>query len=256
MTSDPSYLRRSDGATIAYDVVAPASMSLPGVVFLHGLMSDRNGTKALALADHCRRKGYGCVRFDMFGHGVSSGRFEDGTISRWTADTIAVLDELTQGPQILVGSSMGGWVMVRTALARAARIAGMVGIAVAPDFTDDMMARELTAAQRSELASKGIVHVQSDYETGPYPITRNFVDDGRRNFVLTGPVAVSCPVRLLHGQRDTVVPYQKSLSLAEKMSGDNVHILLIKDGDHRLSRPQDLAQLCGALDDVISQVRI
>lgn len=255
MTSSPTFLRRSDGATLAYDVVTAASSSLPGVVFLHGLMSDMGGTKAAVLAAHCRAKGYGFVRFDMFGHGASSGRFEDGNISRWTEDAVTVLDELTRGPQILIGSSMGGWVMVRTALMRPARIAAMIGIAVAPDFLDDMMAQELTAAQRAALENEGVVNVQSDYDTRPYPITRQLVEDGRRNLVLTAEVPFAGPVRLLHGQQDTSVPWQKSLRLSEKITGCNVQVTLIKDGDHRLSRPQDLAQLCGVLDALAAEVR-
>jgi pimeloyl-ACP methyl ester carboxylesterase len=251
LTSDR--LIRSDGATLAYDRLA-ARDGRPGVVFLHGLMSERSGTKAEALLSHCRENGYGFVRYDTFGHGGSSGRFEDGTISRWTEDALAVLDNLTQGPQILVGSSMGGWVMVRAALVRPERIAGLIGIAVGPDFTEDLMWTEFSETQRTTLQDEGSIDVQSDYDARPYPISRGLIEDGRKNLVLRGPVAISCPTRLLHGQNDTGVPWETSLRLAEKMTGEDVEILLIKDGDHRLSRPQDLARLCAVLDALVQQV--
>lgn len=250
MVSAPEYRQLPDGSQRAYDRV----MGAPGVVFLHGLMSDRGGTKAAALKDHCRARGYGFVSFDMFGHGASSGRFEDGTISRWTADAVAVLDGLTTGPQILVGSSMGGWVMVKTALARPQRLAGLIGIAVAPDFTEDFLGA-LNDDQRAQLQTKGIVPVQSDCDTRPYPISRALIEDGRANRVLSGPVAITCPVRLLHGQQDTSVDWRKSVRLAEKIEGSDVEVVLIKDGDHRLSRPQDLHKLCAAVDGLVAKVQ-
>lgn len=261
MAPGPEFLARPDGAQLAYERIAVPhagtgrSGAAPGIVFLHGLMSDRGGTKAVALADHCRRRGYGLVRYDMFGHGQSSGRFEDGTISRWTADAVAVVDALTEGPQILIGSSMGGWVMVKAALARPARIAGLVGIAVGPDFTEDLMWDKFSPAARATLESRGVVEVPSDYDPRPYPISRALIEDGRANLILRGDLSIACPVRLLHGQQDSAVPWQTSLRLSEKMSGADVVVSLIKDGDHRLSRPQDLAMLCAALDDVVATVR-
>lgn len=249
MDSAPQTLTLADGSRRAYERVT----GRPGVIFLHGLMSDRGGTKALALEAHCRLKGYGFIRFDMFGHGASAGRFEEGTISRWTADAVAVLDGLTEGPQILIGSSMGGWVMIKAALARAARIAGCIGIAAAPDFTGDMW-NALSADQRATLQNQGIVNVQSDYDTRPYPIARGLIEDGRMNFVLGSEIPIACPVRLLHGQNDTSVPWQKSLGLADKITGGDVEVLLIKDGDHRLSRPQDLKKLCAVLDELVDQL--
>jgi len=251
MVSSPEFLARSDGATLAYERVNGAG---PGVVFLHGLMSDRKGTKAEALAEHCRHKGYALICFDMFGHGASSGRFEEGSVSRWTEDAAAVLDALTQGPQILIGSSMGGWVMVKTALARPDRIAGLVGIAVAPDFTEDLMWANFTAAEREALHTKGVVDVQSDYDSRPYAISRHLIEDGRKNLVLRGVIPITCPVRLLHGQQDTSVPWETSLHLAEKICGPDVDVLLVKDGDHRLSRPQDLIKLCATLDSLVDKV--
>ncbi len=252
----PETLIRTDGATLAVERVAPHGNNGPGVVFLHGLMSDRKGTKAEALLDHCASRGYGFVRFDMFGHGQSSGRFEGGTISRWVDDALAILDHLTTGPQILVGSSMGGWVMLKAALARPARIAGLIGIAAAPDFTEDMMWAGFSADQRRELEEKGLVHVQGDCDTRPYPISRALIEDGRANMVLRDAIALQCPLRLLQGQRDISVPWQTALRLAEKVGSDDVDVVLIKDGDHRLSRPQDLARLCGELDALVKQVTV
>jgi pimeloyl-ACP methyl ester carboxylesterase len=248
----PQHLQRDPGSHLAYDRLAPAGRQ-GGVVFLHGLMSDRGGAKAMVLEDHCRAKGYGFVRFDMFGHGESSGRFEDGTISRWTDDAVAVLDQLTTGPQVLIGSSMGGWVMVRTALARPARIKGLIGIAVGPDFTEDLMWKDFTPEERATLQERGVVNVQSDYDPRPYPISRALIEDGRKNLVLRGDIAITAPVILLHGQQDTGVPWETSLRLAEKITGGDVDVLLIKDGDHRLSRPQDLQKLCAALDTMMAK---
>lgn len=245
----PRFHTLSDGSRRVYDLLP----GHPGVVFLHGLMSDRGGTKAMALVSHCRAKGYGLLRFDMFGHGQSSGCFEVGGISRWTADAVALIDALTTGPQILVGSSMGGWVMVKTALARPERIKGCIGIAAAPDFTADMNAG-FSADQQAALRATGLIHYQSDYDTRPYPITAHLIDDGQANMVLGAPIPITCPVRLLHGQQDTGVPWQKSLTLAERITGGDVDVLLIKDGDHRLSRPADLAKLCAVLDELVDKV--
>ena len=245
-------LSRPDGATIAYEEVEGTS---PGVVFLHGLMSDRGGNKARALEAHCTTRGYGFVRFDMFGHGDSSGRFEDGGVSRWTEDAIAVLDHLTTGPQIVVGSSMGGWVMVRTVLARPDRVAGMLGIAPAPDFTEDQMWRGFSDAQRMKLMSDGILEIPSDYGDGPYRISRHLIEDGRKNLVLTADIPITCPVRFIHGQRDTAVPWERSLMLAERITGKDVEIHLIKDGDHRLSLPHELARICAGVDELMDRYR-
>lgn len=248
--------RRPDGAVIAYERHAAQDQNLPGVVFLHGLRSDRGGTKAEAMARHATARGYGLLRFDMFGHGASSGRFEDGGISRWVEDAVAVLDELTTGPQILVGSSMGGWVMVKTAMARPEEVAGLVGIAVAPDFTEDLMWSAFSAAQREALMSEGGVDLPSEYDDGPYRISRHLIEDGRKNLVLRQEVPIACPVRLIHGQRDTAVPWDTSLRLAERITGDDVRIHLVKDGDHRLSRPQDLETLCGFIDALVMKGRM
>ncbi len=246
--SEPEFLVQGPEARLAYNRLKGRA-GAPGVVFLHGLMSDRGGTKAMALEAHCRTKGYNFVRFDMSGHGASSGRFEDGTLSRWTADACAALDALTEGRQILVGSSMGGWVMLRAALARPERIVGLVGIAAAPDFTEEIWA-QLSPTQHRDIESKGIVQVQSDYDERPYPISRRLIADGRACCLLNGPIDIHVPVRLLQGQGDTSVAWQTALKIADKLASEDVNILLIKDGDHRLSRPQDLAKLTAAVDEL------
>ncbi len=248
--------RRSDGAVIAYEREGARDERNPGIVFLHGLKSDRGGTKAEALARHAGVRGYGFLRFDMFGHGASSGRFEDGGISRWVEDAVAVLDELTTGPQVLIGSSMGGWVMVKTAMARPERVSGLVGIAVAPDFTEDLMWAGFDASQRDALAMAGVVELPSEYEDGPYRISRHLIEDGRKNLVLRNEIPIACPVRLIHGQQDTAVPWETSLKLAARIKGGNVETHLVKDGDHRLSRPQDLERLCGFVDELVMKGRL
>ncbi|MSP67915.1 MAG: alpha/beta hydrolase [Alphaproteobacteria bacterium] len=221
-------------------------------MFLGGFMSDMTGTKATAIADHCRSIGRACLLFDYTGHGASSGRFEDGTIGRWAADATAALDRLTTGPQIMVGSSMGGWIMLRVALARPARVAALVGIAAAPDFTDDFVARELSAEAQAALATDGRAALHSPYGETPHVITRRLIEDGREQRVLCAPIPLSCPVRLLHGMQDDSVPWQRSLRLAEALSGVDVVLTLIKDGDHRLSRDSDIGRLLATIDSLAS----
>jgi pimeloyl-ACP methyl ester carboxylesterase len=246
-----------DGHEIAYDsLAATARPGTPGVIFLHGLASDRKGNKAAALADYCAERGYGFLRFDMYGHGDSTGRFEDAGPSRWCADAVAILDAVTSGPQVLVGSSMGGWIMLLVALARPARVAALIGLAPAPDFTEDLMWREMTDTQRAELGAKGVIEVPGDYGNPPLRISRHLIDDGRAHCLLGAPIDLRCPVRLLHGQQDTSVPWQRSLQIAERLTGTYVKVTLIKDGDHRLSRPQDLDLLGRTLDQTLADLRV
>jgi pimeloyl-ACP methyl ester carboxylesterase len=242
-------LTRPQGATIAYHRLAGVA---PGIVFLGGFRSDMAGTKALFLEDYCCRRGRAYVRFDYFGHGASSGDFAEGTVSRWHDDSLAVIDSLTDGPQILVGSSMGGWIMVLAALALPERIAGLVGVAAAPDATTDLMAARFSEAQRRELYEKGRVILPSEFDPAGYLYTRSLIEDGNRNLVLRGPIPLTCPVRLLHGMDDKSVPWRQSLKLAERLQSQDVALTLIKDGDHRLSRDQDLARLARVLDELTS----
>jgi len=241
-------LARPDGATIAYHRLRGET---PGIVFLGGFRSDMTGTKALFLEDYCRSRGRAYVRFDYFGHGASSGEFARGTIGRWREDAIAVIDSLTEGPQILIGSSMGGWIMLLAALARSERIAALVGIAGAPDFTEELLWPRLTPAQRAQILERGAVILPSDFDPAGYLYTRALIEDGSRHLLLGAPIALDMPVRLLHGLADASVPWKLSLRLAEGLASRDVVVSLIKDGDHRLSTEPDLARLAQALDALI-----
>jgi pimeloyl-ACP methyl ester carboxylesterase len=225
--------------TIAYHRLVGRA---PGIVFIGGFRSDMTGTKATFLEALALRRGQAFLRFDHFGHGQSSGRFEDATISRWAADCIRVLDDLTEGPQLLIGSSMGGWIMLLAARARRARIHGLIGIAPAPDFTAALMWPRFSDAQRAALQRDGIIHLPSQYGD-PAPITRALIEDGNRNSVLDAPIELDRPVRLMHGMEDPDVPYTHSFTVLERLTARDVRLTLIKDGDHRLSRDQDLALL-------------
>jgi pimeloyl-ACP methyl ester carboxylesterase len=238
-------LPRPDGATIAYHVLEGKS---PGVIFCGGFKSDMTGTKALALEAYCRDAGRAFVRFDYFGHGESSGPFEDGTIGRWAADAIAVIDEVAAGEQVLVGSSMGGWIMLLAALARPQRIAGLVGIAPAPDFTEDLMWNTFPPEIRATLERDGVYREPSQYSDEPYTITKRLIDEGRQHLLLTRPIPLTCPVRILHGMNDPDVPWRHSLKLADALQSEDVTITYVKAGDHRLSEPGDILRLTGAVD--------
>ena len=244
-------LSRSDGATIAYRNSAGKS---PGVVFLGGFASDMTGTKAGALEAACREAGRAYVRFDYSGHGASSGRFEDGTIGRWTEDALAVLDAVCEGRQVLVGSSMGGWIMVLAALARPDRVAGLIGIAAAPDFTEDLMWAGFGQDARRALETDGVWHEPSATGETPLAITRALIDEGREHLVLRGPIAIACPVRLIHGMKDSDVPWTVSLRLAEALPSADVVLTLVREGDHRLSEPADLERLRRTLDALCARI--
>jgi pimeloyl-ACP methyl ester carboxylesterase len=207
-----------------------------------------SGIKAQALAGHCRARNRPLLRFDYFGHGASSGDFRAGSIGRWLEDALAVIDGLTEGPQILIGSSMGGWIAVLAALARPARVAALIGIAPAPDFTEDLIWDRLSEAQKRQLLESGELATPSAYEADVIPITLRLVEEGRRHLLLRNPIPLGCPVRILHGMEDPDVPYQTSLRLLEKLEGTEAVLELIEDGDHRLSRPDDLTRLFAAVD--------
>ena len=236
MAETSGFLERPDGAKLAWRAVAGAG---PTVVWLGGFRSDMAGTKAQALADWAQDRGRAYVRFDYFGHGESGGDFTQGTITRWRDDALAVL----------VGSSMGGWISCLVAGAVPQRVAAMVLIAPAPDFTEKLMAPEMTPADRAQMAATGVWLRPSEYGE-PYPIARELLQDGARWSILPGPVNIDCPVRILQGGADPDVPWRHALELAQAIRGDDVVFSLIKDGDHRLSRPQDLARLAGALDEL------
>ena len=211
----------------------------PTIVFLPGYMSDMEGGKALALDSWAAEKGRAMLRLDYSGCGASEGAFTDGTLTTWRDDVLFLIDRLVEGPFALVGSSMGGWLALLVGLARPERLTGLVGIAAAPDFTD----WGFTEEQKLQILREGKIEEPSDYGDQPYVTTKAFWQSGEANRLLHGSIAIDCPVRLLHGQRDEVVPWRNALTLAQQLRSADVQTLLIKDGDHRLSREQDLARL-------------
>jgi pimeloyl-ACP methyl ester carboxylesterase len=229
------FLKRADGARLAYRRQAGRG---PGLVWLGGFRSDMTGTKAEMLAAFAARENRAFLRFDYFGHGESSGAFQDGTISRWKDDAVAVLDELTEGPQVLIGSSMGGWMATLAAKARPERIAGLVLLAPAPDFTEELMWKNAPPEIKAAIQGQGVwQHEPEDGDS--YPITRALIEDGRANRVLGEALNLSVPVRILHGTADTSVPWQHGLRLLEVYSGD-VTFTLVQGADHRLSSDANL----------------
>lgn len=227
----------------------------PGLFWLGGFRSDMVGTKALALDAHGEARGLAVTRFDYSGHGVSGGRFEDGTISRWAEEARAVFAS-TVGPQIVVGSSMGGWIALLLARALRAeghsgRLAGLVLVAPAPDFTEDLMWAGFSPEIRRQIQEEGVYREPSEYSDEPYLITRGLIEDGRRNLVLAGEIELGCPVAILQGVRDTSVPWRHAVRLTTHLTRDDVTLSLVPDGDHRLSRPQDIDKLMKTIDGMV-----
>ncbi len=219
-----------------------ATPDTPDMVFLPGFFSDMTGSKASFLAARCVASGRRLTRFDYSGHGRSSGRFVDGCIGDWLADAIGVVDRLTSGRLILVGSSMGGWIMLLLALARPHRVAGLVGIAAAPDFTQDLVWDLLTPAQRYEMENAGVLYEPSEYGE-PLPMTMKLVEEGRKHLVLRNPIPITCPVRLIQGKQDKDVPWQTAEKLVRQLQSKDVRLTYVEDGDHSLSRDEDLELL-------------
>lgn len=232
-----AYLETGQGRRIAYDRTEGAG---PGVVFLGGFRSDKEGTKALALEAWARAHGRAFLRFDYSGHGRSSGEFTDGCIGDWFEDARAAILELTEGPQILVGSSMGGWISLLMARAHPDKVAGLVTIAAAPDFTEDGMWQAFTEAQRRELMEKGQIALPSEYSDEPYVITRRLIEDGRKHLVLRAPLHLPMPVRMLQGTADTDVPLSVAVRLIEHADGPDIRLTVVKGADHRFSSPDCL----------------
>jgi pimeloyl-ACP methyl ester carboxylesterase len=242
----PSFLDTPQGRRLAHHRIPGTG---PGVVFLGGFRSDMEGTKALHLETWARGQGRAFLRFDYSGHGQSSGRFEDGAIGDWAEDAIAAITALTEGPQILVGSSMGGWIALLVARTLPGRIAGLVGIAAAPDFTATMWG-ELTEDERRRLDTEGRIEQPSDYAPDPYVFTRRLFEDGRRNLVLDAPLALPFPVRLLQGTADTDVDVSVALRLLGHADGLDIRLTLVKGADHRFSTPDCLALIEASVTDI------
>lgn len=224
------------------------------VVWLGGFHSDMLGEKATVLHHALAATGRGFTRFDYLGHGESGGSFADGTISRWRADALAIIDQLTQGPLVLVGSSMGGWMALLAALARPERVKALVLLAPAPDFTDKLMWATFDDSQKRQIMEQGFWTRPSPYDPAGYPITKMLIEEGRDWNILDSEIPLDIPVRILHGGLDTDVPWTHSLDLADKLRTRDVVWSLIKDGDHRLSRPQDIQRMIATVLATVEQV--
>lgn len=242
------FLDGPQGRRIAFERQAGQG---PGVVFLGGFKSDMRGSKAEHLAQWAARTGRAFLRFDYSGHGESSGAFDDGTIGDWAADAMAAISTLTDGPQVLVGSSMGGWISLLVARAMPERVAGLVGIAAAPDFTEDGYWAAATPAQREALLRDGRWELPSEYSDAPYVITRHLIEDGRNHLVLRSPLALPFPVRLLQGTADPDVPMDWALRLLDHAQSPDLHLTLVKGADHRFSTPECLGLIEAAIAEVL-----
>jgi pimeloyl-ACP methyl ester carboxylesterase len=255
MDSDrPTFLRIGEGAERRGIAVRALDGAAPGLFWLGGYKSDMKGTKAVALADWAAGAGRACVRFDYSGHGESEGVFTDGTIGRWLADSMAVFDACCAGPQILIGSSMGGWLALlltrelkRRQGAGKASVAGMVLIAPAVDFTEELMWKRFTPEIKRELEDNGVWARPSQYSAEPYLVTRQLIEDGRKHLLLGGLIETGCPVRILQGVEDPDVPWRHAVELTSRLASDDVVLTLVKDGDHRLSRPEDIERMIAAV---------
>ncbi len=241
----PSFLESTNNNNrIAYIL---SEGKLPCVIFFGGFKSDMTGTKAVTLEKFCKEQGQMFVRFDYSGHGQSSGEFKNGTIGAWKKDALAIIDNLGADKNIFVGSSMGAWIAMLCALERPHKVAGLVGIASAPDFTEKLIWEKLSAKQQASLKNEGVYYAPSCYGEEPYPIMLNLIEEARNHLLLNRDIALDIPVRLLHGTDDEDVPWQVSVQIMEKITSKNASLTLIKGGNHRLSEPAQLNMLCEAV---------
>lgn len=247
----PEYLDTPMGRRIAFNRSAGKG---PGVVFLGGLRSDMEGTKAIALEAWAKKEGRAFLRFDYSGHGQSSGRFEEGAIGDWFEDAVAAITALTDGPQVLVGSSMGGWVSLLVSRAMPENVVGLVTIAAAPDFTEDGMWSEFSEEQRRQLVTEGQVALPSDYSDEPYIISRRLIEEGRTRLVLRDPLRLPMPVRFLQGTADTDVPVSVAMRLLDHAEGPDMRLTIVKDADHRFSTPDCLRLVEASVAEVLARI--
>jgi pimeloyl-ACP methyl ester carboxylesterase len=252
---EPAYIEVGNDAGRRRIAVRARTGSAPGLFWLSGFNSDMRGTKAIALDAWAAERNRACVRFDYSGHGESGGAFVDGTIGRWLEETVAVFEQFCAGPQVVIGSSMGGWMALLLARemarrpARRASLAGLVLIAPAPDFTEELMWKGFSPEARHQIETNGVWLRPSAYGE-PYPITRALIEEGRNHLLLGGSIDVGCPVRILQGAQDPDVPWQHAFALAHRLPADDVVLTVIQDGDHRLSRPQDIARIIAAVAEI------
>ena len=256
---EPAFIEVGEGGSERRIAVRARAGASPGLIWLGGFKSDMTGTKAVALADWAAGAGRACVRFDYSGHGESEGAFTDGTIGHWLADSLAVFDACCAGPQILIGSSMGGWLallLIRELRRRdkassnrtsPANVAGVVLIAPAVDFTEELMWKRFTPEIKHELEETGVWARPSQYSAEPYLVTRQLIEEGRKHLLLGGLIETGCPVRILQGVEDPDVPWRHAVELTSRLASDDVVLTLVKDGDHRLSRPEDIERMIQAV---------
>src|SRR6476646_2614565 len=255
--TEPAFIEIGNGADQRRIAVRARTGGAPGLFWLGGFHSDMKGTKALALDAWAAERGRACVRFDYSGHGESGGAFIEGTIGRWLEESIAVFEQFCRGPQVVIGSSMGGWMALLLAREFARRqlgqasLAGLVLIAPAPDFTEQLMWNGFPAEVQEEILTKGVWMRPSPYDDGAlYPITRALIEEGRNHLLLGSAIDVGCPVRILQGAQDPDVPWQHAFALAHRLPTEDVVLTMIQDGDHRLSRPQDIARIIAAVAEI------
>jgi pimeloyl-ACP methyl ester carboxylesterase len=251
----PGKLARDGGESLAYLMTMTERPAGPtGLVWLGGFKSDMTGTKASALAAWAKDARRALLRFDYFAHGASSGDFAEATVGRWLADALAAFDQLTAGPQVLVGSSMGGWIALLTALARPDRVKALVLVAPAPDFTEELMWKNFSDDVRDVLLQEGVYRRPSEYDDKPYEITIRLIEEGRDHLLLGKPIPLDLPVRILQGMADPDVPWTHAMRLVEALAGGDVSITMTKTGDHRLSTPGDIARLTRTIEDVLREI--
>jgi pimeloyl-ACP methyl ester carboxylesterase len=251
----PTFIALGQGSASRRIAVRARAGGSPGLFWLGGFKSDMMGTKAVALDAWAAERHRACVRFDYSGNGESGGDFIDGTIGRWLEESVAVFEQFCAGPQVVIGSSMGGWMALLLAreLARRqanrASLAGLVLIAPAPDFTEELMWKRFSPQARQDIETRGVWLRPSEYGE-PYPITRALIEEGRRHLLLGSAIEVGCPVRILQGAQDPDVPWRHAFALAHRLPADDVVLTMIQDGDHRLSRPQDVARIIAAVAEI------
>jgi pimeloyl-ACP methyl ester carboxylesterase len=251
----PTFIALGQGSASRRIAVRARAGDSPGLFWLGGFKSDMMGTKAVALDAWAAERHRACVRFDYSGNGESGGDFIDGTIGRWLEESVAVFEQFCAGPQVVIGSSMGGWMALLLAreLARRqanrASLAGLVLIAPAPDFTEELMWKRFSPQARHDIETRGVWLRPSEYGE-PYPITRALIEEGRRHLLLGSAIEVGCPVRILQGAQDPDVPWRHAFALAHRLPADDVVLTMIQDGDHRLSRPQDIARIIAAVAEI------
>lgn len=246
------YLKREDAPDLAY-IYTPADdrgVGLPVVMFCGGFKSDMMGTKAAYFEDQCKARGQAYLRFDYSGHGMSGGAFKDGTIGAWLGDALAIFDALVNGSVVVAGSSMGGWIGLLMARERAEFVKGYIGIAAAPDFTKRLYDSEMSDEHREAIAAQGYVEISNEYSDEPYIFTKALFEDGRHNFVLDRDTVHDYPMVLFHGRLDTSVPESAPLAIGQRYSGASLETVFIDDGDHRLSRDQDLEMIAKGIADI------